>query len=481
MNKKLLLFQREISNHLYNVQKDKKKIYHIADIYEKYYDLFEVDKIKECIKKIESSKPCPFQRELVKEFFIFNVQLFQHKIEIEKSLQKVEIQGLTYTIKEAQGLMIQEKDNYIRALIFNKVEEIYKEKILPLHIEMFEHLDYLSKKLGFQGYIDLYSTLLPYNINEVLQEFKKIISHTDYLYRITLNEVSKNIMNKEYIDLGRCDLSEIWRVDKFSSYFEFSNVKQKFTDTITCLNSTRILNSVDIQINSASGRSFCLPAVVPNKILLMINKRNRPDDYKTFYHEVGHAIHLASLSENLVESDKYWADNSINETFAFIFERLLYDKKYMNLEFGIEHRDYFQALLFYRLYQLRHYSAKAIWEIENFGLDPINNMENWRKISTQTLLIESNGMGAYLDRDLFLNSLTYVRSWILEAQIRSVLVNRFGDQWYKNKESGRFLIKLWNNTSYYKAENFATTLGFKKLDSNYLINELNNEFFPLGV
>ena len=68
-----------------------------------------------------------------------------------------------------------------------------------------------------------------------------------------------------------------------------------------------------------SPRAFCAPVRVPGEVYLVIAPVGGRDDYATLFHEGGHTEHSASVAPELPFEFRCLGDNSISETYAFLF------------------------------------------------------------------------------------------------------------------------------------------------------------------
>jgi hypothetical protein len=67
---------------------------------------------------------------------------------------------------------------------------------------------------------------------------------------------------------------------------------------------------------------------------------------------------------------------------------------------------------------------------------------------------------------------SYLRAWIFEAQLRSLLKEKYGGRWFSDPEAGKFLRELWSHGQKYDVEELAQMVGYHGLDINPLIKEI---------
>jgi hypothetical protein len=66
----------------------------------------------------------------------------------------------------------------------------------------------------------------------------------------------------------------------------------------------------------------------------------------------------------------------------------------------------------------------------------------------------------------------YLRAWMFEVQLRTVLDDKFGNTWWKEKGCGEFLKEMWSSGQKYMADQHAKGLGYYGIDEYPLIKEM---------
>jgi hypothetical protein len=99
-----------------------------------------------------------------------------------------------------------------------------------------------------------------------------------------------------------------------------------------------------------------------------------------------------------------------------------------------------------RIYFLRRYAAKLIYELALHGADA--DLARMPELYSR-LLGEASGIEwpqeTWLeDVDGGFYVAAYLRAWALEACWRRAMLGRFGDRWYAEPEAGRWLRDLWS-------------------------------------
>ena len=116
-----------------------------------------------------------------------------------------------------------------------------------------------------------------------------------------------------------------------------------------------------------SPRAFCSPMRVPAEVYLVIKPQGGQDDYSTLLHEAGHAEHYTHVEADLLFAFRYLGDNSVTESYAFLMEHLLRNRRWLQEVLGASAEDaeaFTRFSLFQKLWFLRRYVAKLNYELE---------------------------------------------------------------------------------------------------------------------
>jgi hypothetical protein len=225
-----------------------------------------------------------------------------------------------------------------------------------------------------------------------------------------------------------------------------------------------------------SPRAFCAPVRVPSEVYLVIKPIGGQDDYRALFHESGHAEHFSHVDGNLPFAFRYLGEEAISETFAFLFEHLTLNPRWLVDVLRVPLRDaerYRRFALFNKLWLLRRYAAKLRYELILHDEGPSGMDTAYREILGDVLHV-AIAPERYLDDvdDAFYVA-GYLRAWIFECQLSRFLLEHFGEGWYESREAGGFLRSLWSIGMRDPVDELARTrIGAKGLDPMPLIEEL---------
>ena len=128
-----------------------------------------------------------------------------------------------------------------------------------------------------------------------------------------------------------------------------------------------------------------------------------------------------------------------------------------------------------KLIYLRRYAAKLGYELELHdeppALDPLR--EVYARRLSGALHVDWPGGSWLSDVDAFFYAACYIRAWALETHVRRVLGERFGEQWFDEREAGDFLKGLWKDGQRLSADELLGELTGEQLDFSALLEDLD--------
>lgn len=475
-------FQNLLYKDIYEVHMGLKERSTIADIYSNYSKFVSEEFIQELINGENYNKSTGasrlVKRAIIKEYFLFHAQIYKSKIAIQRAKEIIIIDDKKLTLRKAQLLVLRESDRVLRKKLDAAIEQKFKNQLNPIYNSMYEKIEEVSKKFGFKCYNDILYKFNDFDKNQDIEHLEKVLEETKDTYKKIMEEVLCK-RGLEAKSLERHDLFNIWNTGEFPFKISIQDLLEKYKRFLNNLGLGDVIDKVDIMINNnGSHRTFCFPLEVPNRIILFLNLKNRFDDYKMIFHEIGHALHFSSISEDSEIEYRRWFDPSISEAYAFLFENLMVNSNFIKGLFGDSSKliDYLKIAQFNRIFYVRLYVAKALWEHKysnNKNLSEESKLKYWGELFYRATGFYYSGTSANAERELFFGTLSYLNGWLLEYQLENYLENKFGDKWYSKKEAGAFLKKLWKDGRFENASDLSEALGYEKPNYRDLINYIN--------
>ena len=333
------------------------------------------------------------------------------------------------------------------------------------------------RSLGYTDYVALcedVGRLALDNLAAPLEEFLWR-SEADYRSRLAgyLGEIGVAPAAAE-----RSDLAYLFRSPQFDPHFPPERLLTSLRETLAGLG-VDIDRQAGVRLDvearpRKSPRAFCAAILIPGEVMLVINPNGGQDDYAALFHEAGHTEHFAHVDPSLPFAARGLGDNSVTEAFAFLMEHLVYDAGWLRERLGWRDATDFVAFKrFYKLYIIRRYTAKLLYELELHRSDnPRSKSKRYADLLTTCLGVRYNAADYLFDVDDSFYCARYLRAWAFEAQLRRRMETDFGEQWFLSAEAGKRLKRLWSMGQRLPVEEMARELGYAGLELGALFAEL---------
>lgn len=426
----------------------------IEPIYAKYASLFTantLDLIKDQITPGDTASELFFIYSFLVDGYLGNlIKGIDEEIANSESKATVRWDGKDIPYRNVPVAIGNEQDTSRR----HELDKLRRELNVQFHAlyeKRWIELHQTVHQLNGKNYTSFYNEIR----NLHLDKFKTVISNflkdTESRYRTWL----EYFLNQKSISLSeaqKCDISAIFRAQEYDSAFPVDGLLPALENTLAGLGLNSSANgSIKLDLESRplkSSRAFCAPVTIPGDIKLVIMPHGGQDDYQSLLHESGHAQHFAHVDPALPAAYKYLGDNSVTESFAFLFHYLTTDPAWLKIHARFESPEkldsYLKLAFFNRLYMLRRYGAKLLYELElHNSNDSILREHLYTDILQDALLVKYPEEDALLDLDDGFYSAQYLRAWIFEMQLRTYLRSEFGQLWFESAEAGNFLKTIW--------------------------------------
>jgi hypothetical protein len=180
------------------------------------------------------------------------------------------------------------------------------------------------------------------------------------------------------------------------------------------------------------------------------------------------------MPASLPMEHRYLGDNSITESFAFLFQHLTQNPAWLRARLDVADPEPIEAQArAAKLVFLRRYAAKLAYELELHGappsLDPLR--EVYARRLGDALHVKWPSESWLSDVDPFFYAASYIRAWALETHVRRLLHDRFGELWFEEPEAGAFLKSLWAEGQSVRGDELLRELTGAELDFGAMLDE----------
>ena len=303
------------------------------------------------------------------------------------------------------------------------------------------------------------------------------LAATADLYRDVLREALRTELALAPGDADRADVAYLFRGAGYDEFFRGSELvatahAQLAEMGLDAEAAGRIRYDAEDRERKRS-RAFCSPVQVPDEVYLVIRPFGGQTDYRSFWHELGHAQHFSNIDRALPFEHRWLGDNSVTEAFAMLFEHMVIAPSWLRRYTGLAGerlRAFRRSQAFALLAILRRYAAKLRYELE---LHRAPSLEAGAA-AYAPLLSEATGFryaaeDALLDLDDGFYAARYLRAWQLEALLAASLTERFDEDWFRNPRCGQWLLDLFSRGQRDDAAALAAAVLGRRLDFGPLV------------
>jgi hypothetical protein len=471
-------FSRAVGTEYYLEGAGLKAGLNLTPIYTRHLQLFEGERFDEAKRwGLEPTEERYLLDFIVDGYFGQQTKTLSEQLAATEAAAIVTWDEQSVPYRQVPGMIANEADAVRR----HALEQAYLDVLAtmnPLREEREKRVQHDARGFNYPDYVALYDDLRGLRLGDLTEKMQAFISSTDELYFAALDTYLSE-MRILRDDARKCDLARIFRAPIFDDLFPEERMLPTLHATMRDLGFL-LEDQKNIRLDTEprplkSPRAFCSTIVVPDDVRLVIKPSGGVQDYESLLHEAGHAEHYGNVDRTLSFPYRCLGDAAVTESYAFLLEYLMHEPRWLFRHLGIARPDsFFQVAGFHKLYFLRRYGTKLIYEQELHRADEPNDVaEYYDELFTRNLGA-GYGPESYLaDVDGGFYAAQYVRAWIFEAQHRQYLQREFDDEWFRNPKAGKFLVELWRDGQRHPVEELADFMGYAGLDLGPVTEEIN--------
>ncbi|MEM2924425.1 MAG: hypothetical protein QXJ68_01890 [Methanocellales archaeon] len=396
------------------------------------------------------------------------------RIATKEAMAMISIDGDVIPFRKAELLMANEPDYFKRNAIYQATMPLILELNILLRKKL-EQIHILARELGFIDYIHMCSYIKKLNFTALFEAVENILKSTEGIYEKEFERIAEEELGLDLGAIRKPDMLRVLRLKSFNEFFRGRDMLAVLKDTSRDLgfDLDRVILDVEKREKKVL-RAFCAPVRIPEKVILVITPKNGQDDYQALLHEFGHAIFYSNVNPELPFEFKYLGDSALSEGYAFLFHYLIANRYWLEKHFEFNEditRSFLKKIYFIKLYMLRRYAGKLRYEYElHSGASEPEKI--YSKLMQEALKFEHSPSEYIRDVDQAFYSASYLKAWFFESQLKRVLIEEFGEQWFMRPEAGDFLRELFKLGQKYSAEEVLQGLGFYGLNECNAIEEI---------
>ncbi|HEY8207010.1 MAG TPA: hypothetical protein VIG99_06005 [Myxococcaceae bacterium] len=409
--------------------------------------------------------------------------------------------------KQLEVLLKTEQDAAKRAAIEKAQATVWKDVLNPILARKEEETQKLAKTLGYGSYVALSEESRMVSLKDLLAEGNRFLQATDALYQPLLAEVAKKELGLEVSKLHRADIVRMRNAPRFERFFPKDLMRPAFEFFLKGLGlDLKTAAGTTITIDDAPNplkepRAACFSVHVPDDIRVSVKPSDGLQDFVTFFHEGGHALHFANSTTTRWEL-KYLGPNALTESWAEVFGKSWGDPNWLRryrefvVQYNAQHKTKVPTMsdgeiaelsrmgVYSDFYFLRRYSyAKIIYEAVLHGGDPSIWAGVYTKPTGDPMAVYQDVFGkAYgfpmgaedaqrfrTDVDDTFYAADYARAFALADLVQEALRRKYGGangDWFGNPTAGAELKRLYAAGQKWQPDEIAQHFGEQKLTFN---------------
>lgn len=469
-------FSQALMREYYLVGAGHKEQLEVSAIYDSYSDLFTPETVKTVLAQKGSKAGRRLAWFAVDGYISNQTKALAENITNAELSAIIEWDGDQVSYRNIRQRMANEPDWQRRHELESRMYDI-AEELNPSRAEALRREHDLADQLGFDSYTGMVEELKELDLSELAAQMRTLLAETEDRY-VALLDAHVAALDMPREDVSTADLTYLSRAPQFDDLFPADALLPTLERTLQGMQlplSGDNAPELDVEARPRkSPRAFCAPVSVPEEVYLVIKPVGGQDDYQSLFHEAGHAEHFSWVDPDLPFAYRYLGDDAVSETYAFLFEHLTHNSHWLTgtLDTGTDRADeYRRFALFLKLWFLRRYAAKLLYELEHLHAGDMDAADAYERLLYDALKVKIDRRRYLEDVDSAYYVAGYLRAWIFEMQLRERLVDQHGQAWWKSPDAGTMLKALWRIGIRDSVNELANRLGYDGLNIRPLLDE----------
>lgn len=340
-----------------------------------------------------------------------------------------------------------------------------------LYARRWDAAEQAARALGYGSYLALRDEVSGYSASALATDADVLLRHTEDAYRevadYALKKIEPTLRPFPPGAAGDHDLQLAASAPWIANQFPPDELMPAVTRFLGEMGLPPHANGrILVDLDDRPGRAtFAFAAVlqVPDDVRLIVPRGGGLEHYRALLREFGRAQHAANASKSSPVEERRLGDESIVEATAVLFEHLLLDegwlRRYLRLPRAAA-REAARIAAFNSLARLRRSGALLAYEIQLYERGPSRPLAEEYESRLSSALLAAVHRGHYLrepEPQLFTSR--QLRAWALEIRLRSFLLERFNEDFWRNPASGRWLRDLFSRGRRDDAESISQELA----------------------
>lgn len=422
------------------------------------------------------------RRAYLREFIAIGIEghrtrdLQERYLETE-SQAVAELGGETIPYRELPVRVRRTDERERRAALENARLEVVEKKLTPLLRDSIEIVHDVADDLLGDPYDRYCERLAGIDFTALQEQTDGLLEETADLHADLLDWfLRRDLPGVPRDEFEVHDLARLLYGEPYRERFPDGELVERLTAPVRSMGIDPVAEGrIDIDLEdrpAKTPRAFCASVRVPDEVKLVLRRYGGYDDYVTFLHELGHALHFGYVDADLPMEFRRLGDNGVTEGYAMTFDHQMHLPAFLRRVVGMNDvEDFLRFQAFRDLVMVRRYCAKLAYErsLHRDGPGPGKADEYVERLSAATGARAPDRLWLE-DVDPHFYCVRYLRAWMLAGALHQELRDRFDEDWFENPRTGSFLLDLFSLGQALPAEDLARErLGVERLDFGPLL------------
>ncbi len=386
--------------------------------------------------------------------------------------ESIGVERTAIPFRSARAEMKKEPKRARREEIERKRREVVL-KLNPLFLELYDNAHNSAGELGFSSYEGLCDEIEELNLTQLEEKAKTFLNDTEYIYRDFLSWFLSKKMELKLKDAKSYDLDYLFNSFELRTNFPETNLRA-IAESILGEMDVETGEKIKSDIEPRRGKTsepFCMPIEPPRSITFSIHPVGGVEDYESFFYGLGSALCYGQVEDGDDFEFKHLRESTTVEIYAYLFNNLIYQPKWLKKYLKAElHIDFIRFLYLRHLTKIRYYAGKLIYEMALHKDEDFKTKSDlYKQMLQNALFCEQDEVYYLIDVKPYLYTASCLKGIVIEASFRNYLRENFDEQWWREKEAGNFIRKIWREGGRIGSHEISRRLGINPFDLSPLM------------
>ena len=448
-------FMEAISREFYLAHSGQKPTAELQPLYAQYADIMSEESLALVLDAFRAAAPDSERYRSLRQLLAWQVEsqasrdlaeLDEREIAWESDAMITLPDGGKVPFQRASIDLANSTDRAERMVLEAARARLVARELAPMRLEHFQREREITERLKLaDGYNATFDLLAGFPLLELRAECDRFLRDTRAIWDEVYPEFVKRELGIAPADATRADALALMRARAFDGGFPWDTMESRILGQVGEMG---IVPDAEGRVIFDTGdregkrsRAFCSPVRVPAEVYLVLRPHGGQNDWNTFLHELGHALHFAYMHAELQFEYRWLGDNSVTEGYAMLFDHRMQDPRWLARYASLSKAEvprFLRSAGFEELQFLRRYCAKLIFETHLYGGDVSWDAlpDLYVQLLTDATTFRYDRADAFVDVDPQYYAARYLRAWQLQALVNETLTERFDEDWWRNPNAG---------------------------------------------